>query len=290
MKLRLKFNLVLVVVFAIGFAAAGGISYQLLQYNAREEVLKSAGLIMESALSVRKYTVDQIKPELEKLPPEVFLPQTVPAYAATEVFQELRKKLNDYSYKEATLNPTNPRDRATDWEADIVNKFRATDDMREVIAERDTPTGRQLYIARPIKITNAACLQCHTTAEMAPAAMVKIYGPANGFGWKHNEVIGAQVVSVPMELPTRNANRAFVTFMSSLAVVFALVFVVINIMLSFLIVRPIRKMAESADKVSTGDFSEPEFGEQGRDEVAVLAHSFNRMRRSLEKAIKMLDE
>ena len=114
MRLRLKFNLVLIVVFAIGFVAAGLISHRLLQENAREEVLKSAGLIMESALSVRKYTVEQIRPRLEQLPADVFHPQTVPAYAATEVFEELRKKLVDYSYKEATLNPTNPRDRASD--------------------------------------------------------------------------------------------------------------------------------------------------------------------------------
>ncbi len=290
MKLRLKFNLVLIVVFTVGLAAAGAISNQLLQQNARDEVLKSAGLIMESALSVRKYTVDQIKPHLEKLPDDVFFPQTVPAYAATEVFEELRKKLADYSYKEATLNPTNPRDRATDWEADIVQRFRQGGDVQEIISERETATGRQLYIARPIKITNPACLQCHTTADMAPAAMVRIYGPANGFGWKLNEVVGAQVVTVPMDVPRRNADRAFKTFMASLAGVFLVVFIVINVMLSFLIVRPIRKLSESADKISTGDFSEPEFADKGKDEVAVLAASFNRMRRSLAKAIQMIDD
>ena len=290
MRLRLKFNLVLIIVFAIGFAAAGVVSYQLLQRNAREEVLRDAGLMMESALSVRKYTVDQVRPELVKLMDEVFLPQTVPAYAATEVFAEMRKKYADYNYKEAALNPTNPRDRATDWEADIVNRFRQGDDAKEIIAERDAPTGRQLYIARPIRITNPACLQCHTSAESSPPTMVKIYGPANGFGWKLNEVIGAQVVTVPMEVPKRNADQAFITFMTSLAVIFVVVFIVLNVMLSLLIIRPIRRLSEVADKVSTGDFSEAEFAEKGRDEVAVLASSFNRMRRSLEKAMQMIDE
>ncbi len=290
MRLRLKFNLVLIVVFAIGFAASGVVSYQLLQRNAREEILRDAGLMMEAALSVRKYTVEQVKPELIKVIDEVFLPQTVPAYAATEVFGEMRKKYPDYSYKEATLNPTNPRDRTTDWEADIVNRFRQGDDAKEVIAERDAPTGRQLYIARPIRITNPACLQCHTTAESAPPSMVKIYGPANGFGWKLGEVVGAQVVTVPMEVPRRNADRAFYTFMTSLAVIFLVVFIVLNVMLSLMIVRPIRRLSEAADRISTGDFGEPEFPEKGRDEVAVLSSSFNRMRRSLEKAMQMIEE
>jgi HAMP domain-containing protein len=289
MGLRLKFNLVLIIVFLAGFGAAGLLSRQLLQENARDEVVRNARLMMDTALSVRAYTVEQIKPHLDKQLEEVFLPQTVPAYAATETLSHIQKKYRDYGYKEATLNPTNPRDRATDWEADLVQQFRHDGDAKELISERQAATGRVLYIAKPIQITNAACLQCHSVPAAAPASMVKIYGEANGFGWKHNEIIGAQVVTVPMDIPIRNANRAFKTFMVSLATVFAVVFVVLNLMLSWLIVRPIRQMSRAADKVSTGDFDVPEFSEGGKDEVAVLGSSFNRMRRSLEKAMQMID-
>ena len=290
MGLRLKFNLVLVVVFLAGFAAAGLLTRDLLQDNAREEVLRNARLMMDTALSVRAYTVEQIKPHLEKQLEEVFLPQTVPAYAATETLNQIQKKYRDYGYKEATLNPTNPRDRATDWEADLVQQFRQNTESKELVSERLGGTGRVLYIAKPIQITNAACLQCHSVPANAPASMLKIYGEANGFGWKHNEIVGAQVVTVPMDIPIRNADRAFKTFMLSLAAVFAVVFVVLNVMLSWLIVRPIRKMSQSADKISTGDFNVPEFAEGGRDEVAVLGSSFNRMRRSLEKAMQMIGD
>ena len=120
--------------------------------------------------------------------------------------------------------------------------------------------------------------------------MLKIYGEANGFGWKHNEIVGAQVVSVPMDVPLAKAERAFTTFMGSLAAVFVSVFVVLNVMLSWLIIRPIRRMSEAADKISTGDFQAPEFHEKGRDEIRVLGSSFNRMRRSLEKAMQMIGD
>lgn len=289
MGLRLKFNLVLVVVFLAGFAAAGFVSRELLQDNAREEVLRNARLMMETALSVRTYTVEQIKPHLDQQLQNVFLPQTVPAYAATETINQIQKKYRNYGYKEATLNPTNPRDRATDWEADLVQKFRQRSDTQEIVAERTGGTGRVLYIAKPIQITNAACLQCHSVPAAAPASMLKIYGEANGFGWKHNEIIGAQVVTVPMDVPILNADRAFKTFMVSLAVVFGVVFVVLNLMLSWLIVRPIRQMSQAADKVSTGDFDVPEFSDGGKDEMSVLGNSFNRMRRSLEKAMQMIE-
>ncbi len=290
MGLRLKFNLVLIVVFLAGFAAAGVISRQLLLDNAREEVLREARLMMEAAISVRTYTVNQIQPHLIKQLEEVFLPQTVPAYAATETINAIQKKYRDYGYKEATLNPTNPRDRATDWEADIINEFRQRSEVKELVSERVSPTGRTLFIAKPLQITNPACLQCHSVPSAAPPTMIKIYGEANGFGWKHNEIIGAQVVTVPMDLPINNANRVFGTFMASLAGVFVVVFIVLNVMLSWLIVRPIRKMSMAADKISTGDFDVPEFRDKGRDEVAVLGSSFNRMRRSLEKAMQMIDQ
>lgn len=290
MGLRLKFNLVLIVVFLAGFGAAGWISRQLLQENARDEVIRDAKLMMEAATSVRAYTVDHIRPHLIKQLDDVFLPQTVPAFAATEAIATLRKKYTEYSYKEATLNPTNPRNRTADWEADIVNRFRNYPDVKEIVDERQSSTGRSLFIAKPIQISNPACLQCHSTPAAAPPTMLKIYGEANGFGWKNNEIVGAQLVTVPMDVPLAKADRAFTTFMASLATVFVAVFIVLNIMLSWLIVRPIRKMSEAADKISTGNFAEPEFKDKGRDEVAVLGSSFNRMRRSLEKAMQMIGD
>ena len=289
MGLRLKFNLVLLAVFVIGLGVTGFVSYELLHKNARDEVLRNAGVMMEASLSMRNYTVSQVRPNLA-VDPDKFLPQSVPAFGATEIMTLLRKKYPDYAYKEAALNPTNPRNRAVEWETDIVNAFRSEPDRGEISGMRDTPTGRSLYLARPFQIKDPNCLACHTTAEMAPAAMVRIYGPSNGFGWKLNEVIGAQIVSVPMELPIRNANRAFVTFMTSLTVVFAVLFVILNVMLTLLIVQPITQLSEAAIQISKGRLDVAELPEKGRDEVSQLGQAFNRMRRSLEKAISLIDK
>ncbi len=288
MGLRLKFNLVLLLVFLLGLGVTGYESYELLHKNAREEVLRNAGVMMESALSMRGYTVAQVRPVLQ-VDPEQFLPQSVPAYAATEIMTLLRKKYPDYSYKEAALNPTNPRNRAVEWETDIVNTFRNDTAKTEINGIRQTPTGPSLYLARPFQIKDAACLACHTNAEMAPPAMVKIYGSSNGFGWKHQEIIGAQIVSVPMALPIENANKAFYTFMTALTIVFVVLFILLNVMLSFLVVRPIRLMSHAADQISTGNTDVADLKEAGKDEVAQLAKAFNRMRRSLEKAIQLID-
>jgi HAMP domain-containing protein len=290
MNLKLKFNIVFALLFLLSLIVAGGIVYRIVSQNAEDEVAHDARRMMDVSLAVRDYTVKHIKPHLDPLLDRHFLPETVPAFAATETLASLSATQPGYGYKEATLNPTNPRNRTADWEADIVNRFRQFADIKEIVSERQSSTGRSLFIAKPIQIGNPACLQCHSTPAAAPPTMLKIYGEANGFGWKHNEIVGAQLVTVPMDVPLAKADRAFTTFMASLAAVFVAVFIVLNVMLSWLIVRPIRKMSEAADKISTGNFAEPEFKEKGGDEVAVLGSSFNRMRRSLEKAMQMIGD
>jgi HAMP domain-containing protein len=289
MKLIVKFNLVLFLVFVIAFLTVGYVSRWLLQRNAKEEILENARIMMEAALAVRSYTNNQIKPLLETQIKYSFLPQSVPAYSANEYFSQLRKKFPDYSYKEATLNPTNPVNRATDWEADIVRYFRQSPEQTELVGERDTPNGKALYIARPMKIKDPKCLMCHDTPESAPRTMVERYGGNNGFGWKLNDILTAQIVSAPMQLPIRRANTAFAGFMVSLAAVFALVFAAVNAMLIFLVTRPANRLAKIANEVSLGNLEVEDFQISGKDEIAALSESFSRMRKSLVEAIKMLE-
>lgn len=288
MKLLLKFNLVLFLVFAAGLLTTGFVCRRLLQQNAKAEIMENARIMMEAAIAVRTYTATQIKPLLETQMKYSFLPQSVPAYSANSYFSQLQKAFPDYSYKEATLNPTNPINRATDWEADIIEEFRNSRDKTEIIGERDTPNGRALYMARPMKVSSAACLSCHDTVEGAPRTMVDRYGSANGFGWKMNDIITAQIVSVPTRLAAQRARSVFWTFMGSLAAVFLTFMIVINALLIFLVIRPVNKLSSMASSVSQGHSAIMEFPVSGKDEIAELSQSFNRMGRSLAEAMKLL--
>jgi HAMP domain-containing protein len=289
MKLLLKFNLIFIMVMALGIAVSAWISRNLLQAQAQEEVLAGARMMMEQASAVRGYTSKQITGLLAEQMKTEFLPQSVPSYSATEVLSAIQAQHPEYSYKEATLNPTNPRDRAVGWEADIVSSFRANAELKEFVGQRDTPTGPSLFVARPLRITDGACLRCHSSVEAAPATMVAKYGPANGFGWQLNEVIGAQVMSVPMALPLQRASQAFKVFMGSLVGVFLLVGVALNVMIWLVVVRPVTQLSALADRVSQGDLNAPDFNTTSNDEIGTLAESFARMRTSVVQAMKMLE-
>jgi protein-histidine pros-kinase len=246
--------------------------------------------MLQSAIAVRGYTIQEVRPLLALQQKRQFLPQTVPAYAAHRYVHQLQKQYPDYSYREATLNPTNPADRAADWEADIVNWFRNHEDQAELIGTRDTPTGPSLYLSRPIRISDPNCLGCHSTPSEAPRTMIDTYGTANGFGWKLNEIVGAQIVSVPMSVPLSRARETFAIFLGVLAGIFVLVAILLNVMLHLIVIKPIKRMAHKANEISMGALDVPELAVKGKGEIAVLGQSFNRMYRSLTNAVNMLNE
>ncbi len=289
MSLRIKFNLVMFITLAIGIALASIASKRILVDNANEELLQKASIMMEMAKSIRKYTVNQVKPVV-KQDTSVFIKQTVPAYAATENFNNLREKFPDYSYKEATLNPTNPEHSAADWERDVIEYFKNNPDATEFSGTRSTQTGDYLFLSRPFRLDNPKCLVCHSIPANAPESMLELYGRNNGFGWKLNSVIGAQLVSVPMSVPLARADSAFKIFMLSLTVIFLFIWLLLNILLHFIVIKPIKSMAEQADKISKGHIEVPEFKVTAKDEIALMATSFNRMHRSLGSASKLIKQ
>jgi hypothetical protein len=129
--------------------------------------------------SAAQRLVETARQDRQETPERRFLPQTIPAYAATEAFNFFRLQFPNYAYKEATLNPTNLRDRTSDSEADIVEMFRNNTSKTEFVGRRETPAGPALYLSTPIRVDKGSCLTCH--------------GAANGFGWRLNDKIGAQI-------------------------------------------------------------------------------------------------
>jgi len=289
MKIRWKIDLAISGAFLVGLGLAGAGAYTILTRNALEDSLQNARIMIEEAGAVRAYTADSIKPLLEPQIKVQFLPQVVSAYAALTTFNMVHKKLPDYTYREPTLNPTNVNDRALDWEANVINEFRDDSSKQEQVIVRETPTGRSLILARPLKVSQS-CLTCHSTPENAPATMLALYGSQNGFGWKPGEIVAAQVVSIPMAVPLSRAYQALLWFMLALAGTFIVTIIIVDFLLRALVTKPVAEISEMANKVSMGQLDTPEYVRDTRDEIGSLSASFNRMRRSLQNAMAMLEE
>ena len=290
MGLRLKFNLVLLAGLLVGLGLAGLLSYRLIFEAARAHVLSEAALMTEQADAISSYTAEEIAPLVARQFARRFLPQSVPAWAAQTNFRKVQANLPDYSFRTVVIDPTNPADLPNEWQRGIIDTFRGNGELKQLVTERGGPSGPILHMSRPIVITQQACLACHSTPDAAPASMIDLYGSKNGFNWKLNEVLGARIVSVPMAVPLARAWETFTGVVVWLLAVFVVMMVLPNLLLQYVIIRPVRRIAASANEVSLGNMEAPEIAVRGRDEIATLAGSFNRMRRSLANAMRMLEE
>jgi protein-histidine pros-kinase len=217
-----------------------------------------------------------------------FHPQTIPFYAANETFKLLRAAHPDYLLRETALNPTNLNDRATEWEVDLIYYFRDHPGESRRVGHRDSPTGPVLWVASPVA-ADPDCLQCHSLPSAAPAAMLARYGHEHGFGWNPHEVVGAQIVSVPMTVPIAIAERGYRDLMVGLIAIFLLTIGLIDGAMFLLVIRPLRRVSENADRISKGELELPPLIATGKDEIAEVTASFNRMHTSLVKAFEMLN-
>jgi len=110
-----------------------------------------------------------------------------------------------------------------------VNFFRDNPSKAELAGRRDTPAGSSLYLSTPIRADSDSCLGCHGPAEKAPPELVKLYGSGNGFGWRLNDVIGAQIVSVPAAVAHNRAAAAMKTVLIWVGGVFAGLYAIVNV-------------------------------------------------------------
>jgi protein-histidine pros-kinase len=301
MSLLARINLWLCVSFVCFLAAAVLLSRAAMRDEARDDAIAVAQLLMDSAQAARDYTATEIEPMVTSLSqdkarpaagananPQPFRPQIIPAYAATQIFEALRHKRPEYAYREATLNPTNLRDRAVDWEMDLIQHFRADPKADEIVKDRPTELGRSLYLAKPIRIDDGECLVCHDTAAAAPPDLLHQYGSANGFGWKLHETVGARIVSVPLAAALAGADRVVLIVSGVLTALFILMFVVVNLVVRAVVLRPIAKLASAAESISVGRPVNVDLNVPGRDEISALCRAFDRMKTSIDKSLALL--
>ncbi|MCW5315586.1 DUF3365 domain-containing protein [Nostoc sp. KVJ3] len=289
LKLRQKFTILLLVILVVGMSSSGLALSALLRQNATNDIASRALTLIDTMTSIREYTLTQIYPELSLKLEEKFLPQVVSAYSAREVFEILRKKpeYQDFFYKEAAINPTNLRDKADSFEANILERFRKEKDLKEVNGFRSLPIGDIFYICRPLSIKQQACLQCHSTPETAPKTMIDLFGAVNGFGWHLNEIVAAQFVSIPASKVIEKAHQSSLLIVGLVSAVFIVVILLVNIFLNRQVILPLKRITRIAEEVSTGHL-EVDFEQVSNDEIGNLVKAFRRMKLSLEMAMKRI--
>ena len=289
-----SFTLVMLLIFVSGVTLSGITLANVLNLKARDEVASTANVVVDILSSARKYTNYELTPKFqERMKVDEFLPQAIPAYTAKSIFKMLRQdnpSYAKYNYKEAMLNPTNPNDKANEFEQKLIKRFSRERNLPIIKDFIYLSSGdKAFYTASPIVIKDSSCLKCHSTPAKAPEEMISIYGANNGFGWQLNEVLGTKIVYVPASIVMQKVIQALLWILGSGILIFAIVIFAANLWLKRYVIRPVKKVVKVAEAVSTGNM-DAEFENVSNNEIGILVEAFTRMKVSLSMAIERLEE
>ena len=291
LKLGTQFSLLLTLIFVGGIILSGITLSSAMQSKAEDEITTKAEILTQAMNAVRSYTSDRVAPLLQEQlanSPE-FISETVPAYSAITVFENFRKQpeYKDFFYKEATLNPTNLRDKADEFEAKLVERFRTQPNLDKLTGYRNLAGIEQFFTARPLKVTAASCLQCHSTPEAAPESQLASFGTEHGFGWQLDDIVAAQTIYVPSDEVFAKGNQYLMLTMGIFVSIFTMLSLLINRLLKRRVIRPVRQLTAIAQNLTTGSvtaenveaFYSPNVHRVARraDEPGQLARAFQRM-------------
>jgi HAMP domain-containing protein len=263
-----------------------GLSYMVEARRARADIDHDATLLIALASATRQYTVEDVRPLIPSTDKEPFHPQVVPAFAAQKVFSLIRGEFPAFRYREAVLNPTNRVDLAGTWETSVIKQFRDDPSLKVAKGEIDDDGESKYFLARPITISDPACLACHSTPEAAPANMVDIYGRSNGFGWRMRETVGAQIITVPAARAYSRARASVTSYAISTIAIFAILIIVINLLLDRSLFSPLRRIIGAAERFAGGDVSDPKLRSERHDEIGALERAVEMMWRSFNALIR----
>ncbi|HSH01531.1 MAG TPA: DUF3365 domain-containing protein [Anaerolineae bacterium] len=288
MRLGTKFSIIIATVLGFGLLANGIALWQILQQRAQTEIATRGEIVITTMNSVRAYTSNHISPLLndDLLTEPEFIAETVPAFSAREVFELFRQQPGNeqFFYKEATINPTNPRDQADPFELDLIMRMRENPNLTEVTNYRELNGEQLFFIARPLAVTSESCLQCHSDPDIAPQSLISTYGRDGGFGWELNEIVATQIIYVPIGEIFTTAQRSFLMVFTSLIIISIAIIIILNYLLHNFVINPINVMAQltetiRADKMTPDDLSRPELQQVAKraDELGSMTRVLKRM-------------
>jgi HAMP domain-containing protein len=287
LKLRLRFTIIMIIVYILSLPFMIYGSYYILKQNAVREILEESNLMLAAMEGARKYTGEVLRPRISKELPDKFIIEAMSAtFVARGIEKRIREKLPNYAFKEATLNPLNLEYKADNFEEAKIEEFKSGKLEKEWRGYKKTGTGNFYVIMRPVEI-KPDCIRCHGDPLQAPPEVREQFGTTHGYGWKAGEIQTVNTIYVPADVPIENAKKALILFTLLYSVFFFAVIIIIDRAIKASIIKPIEEFVNVAEDISRGKF-EREFAVKTDDEIKTLASAFTRMKLSLEKAMDIM--
>jgi protein-histidine pros-kinase len=283
-RLARRFNLALAGVYVLTIAATVPAVYWYTGEQVRQQANKELSLLVDVTKSIQNFVIKDVRPHMVEN--KIFYSPTISSVVATsKIAGYLRQMQPSYYIKIASDNPLNPDNRARFIERDLLSMFRDNRSLTSWQQEGQIQGKPYLVAASPKVNDNPGCMRCHSTPEVAPQDVRDKYGRFSGYNYKPDEVVGVSLVGVPLEDLRQTVIERTVTVAGVLTAVFAVLFVVINLLVRRLILRPIAEISARAREVSEGQL-DAKVVMARHDEIGELSRAFEQIRRSLVVATR----
>ncbi|MGD1861376.1 MAG: DUF3365 domain-containing protein [Leptolyngbyaceae cyanobacterium] len=257
-----KFSLLLALVWLIGGSITIATLAHHLNRQAEQTVRERAEIVLTAMQSARNYTQSNIQPLVpahlndQMAIDGEFIREVIPNFAARSIFADFKDQdpnFQAYSYKEAAINPTNPIDQADAFEAQLFTQLQplTTEPLDKRSGYRVLNGTQCFYLAQPLLMTDASCLECHGNPCNAPQPLLDMYGDRNGFGWNLNEIVATQMVYVPADMIFARGRQNLFTVAKTFLSIFGALFITINLLLLRTVIRPLKVLTATAKQIST---------------------------------------
>jgi methyl-accepting chemotaxis protein len=285
-SLAKKFNISLVIMYLCSVLVTAPTIYFFTEKQVYDRAKEDLVLLVDVVKSIQDYVATDLRPHF--MQQQIFYSPSFSGIVATaRIAKYLKQRQPQYYIRNASDNPLNLDNRVRGMEFALLEQFRG-DRSLKYLNEEGEIEGQNYLVSSAPKISKKGCLRCHGDPDKAPGDVTETYGRESGYGYQSGEVVGVSVVGVPLDDIQALTIQRSLMIIGSITILFALLFIVINLMVRRLILEPISDITEVAKAVSKGDINRA-IGVSGRnDEIADLALAFELMRRSLTTAMKRM--
>lgn len=289
MGIRTKFILIIVLVSIISAAVIGAINYKLSQQTTLAEAKEKGELLFDYIQASKDFFRKHQRPMIDDLLVDKnrFYPEIMSGFVVQRMeFDIFKQKNKGFIFKQATLDPLWPDNKANSDEEKIIRYFQQNQSIlkKEGTIKKD---GRDyFFIAQPVSIEKKFCLKCHSDPSIAPQDQKEIYGTKHGYNWKMGDIVGASFVYISISEALKNAQKNALVLLS---VGTGCLFIFICLIWFFLdrkIVAPIVKLSALAQDISIGKNLLQKIEITSKDEVGDLTAAINRLQYSVRMLLK----
>jgi len=289
MGIRSKFIIIITVLSLLATIAIGYTSYMLSRQSAIAEAKSKGDIIYNYIKASGKFFGKYQYPLImeDNMDKDRFIPELMSKFVVSRMeFEIFQETLEGYLFKQATLDPLWPDNKADVDEKTVIAYFEANPESTEKQGVMEKNGDNFFYTARPIRIDKPFCLTCHGDPADAPGDQRDIYGTENGYNWSMGETVGTSIIYISISKAMDDAKQSALKIFTVGIVCLLVTIICIWVFLDRSVVAPIIQLSSSAKDISIGKNLCDSIHTESNDEIGGLANSIDRMRISVNKLLK----